>query len=43
MDVNFTGVDVMISKDFKIYVIELNTFPGFPIESRFNCTYRRLF
>ena len=35
MDVNFAGVDVMISKDFKIYVIELNTFPGFPIEADF--------
>ena len=40
MDVNFAGVDVMISKDFKIYVIELNTFPGFPKESRFNLSRR---
>jgi len=40
MDVNFAGVDVMISKDFKIYVIELNTFPGFPKESRFNLSKR---
>ena len=40
MDVNFAGVDIMISKDFKIYVIELNTFPGFPKESRFNLSKR---
>jgi glutathione synthase/RimK-type ligase-like ATP-grasp enzyme len=40
MDVNFAGVDVMISKDFKIYVIELNAFPGFPKESRFNLSKR---
>ena len=40
MDINFAGVDVMISKEFKIYVIELNTFPGFPIESRFNLSRR---
>ena len=40
MDVNFAGVDVMISKDFKIYVIELNTFPGFPKVSRFNLSKR---
>ena len=39
-DVNFAGVDVMISKDFKIYVIELNTFPGFPKERRFNLSKR---
>jgi hypothetical protein len=40
MDVNFAGVDVMISNDFKIYVIELNTFPGFPKECRFNLSKR---
>jgi len=40
MDVNFAGVDVMISKDFKIYVIELNAFPGFPKESKFNLSKR---
>jgi len=40
MDVNFAGVDVMISKDFKVYVIELNTFPGFPKVSRFNLSKR---
>jgi glutathione synthase/RimK-type ligase-like ATP-grasp enzyme len=40
MDVNFAGVDVMISKDFKIYVIELNTFPGFPKAHRFNLSKR---
>ena len=40
MDVNFAGVDVMISKDFKIYVIELNTFPGFPKARRFNLSKR---
>jgi len=40
MDVNFAGVDVMISTDFKIYVIELNALPGFPKESRFNLSKR---
>ncbi|GAG17651.1 unnamed protein product, partial [marine sediment metagenome] len=40
MDVNFAGVDVMISKDFKIYVIELNTFPGFIKVRRFNLSKR---
>ncbi len=40
MDVNFAGVDVMISKDFKIYMIELNALPGFPKESRFNLSKR---
>ena len=40
MDVNFAGVDVMISTDFKVYVIELNTFPGFPKVSRFNLSKR---
>jgi len=40
MDVNFAGVDVMISKDLGVYVIELNTFPGFPTVSRFNLSKR---
>jgi len=40
MDVNFAGVDVMISKDLRVYVIELNTFPGFPKVSRFNLSKR---
>jgi len=40
MDVNFAGVDVMISKDFSVYVIELNTFPSFPKVSRFNLSKR---
>ena len=40
MDVNFAGVDVMISKDLGVYVIELNTFPGFPKVSRFNLSKR---
>jgi len=40
MDVNFAGVDVMISKDLRIYVIELNTFPGFTKVSRFNLSKR---
>jgi len=40
MDVNFAGVDVMISKDLKVYVIEFNTFPGFPKVSRFNLSKR---
>ena len=40
MDVNFAGVDVMISKDLGVYVIELNAFPGFPKVSRFNLSKR---
>ncbi len=40
MDVNFAGVDVMISTDFKVYVIELNAIPGFPKECRFNLSRR---
>jgi len=40
MDVNFGGVDVVISKDLNVYVIELNTFPGFPKVSRFNLSKR---
>ena len=40
MNINFAGVDIMISKDLKIYVIELNAFPGFPIESKFNLSKR---
>ena len=40
MDVNFAGVDVMISKDLRVYVIELNTFPGFTKVSRFNLSKR---
>ncbi|KYK23342.1 hypothetical protein AYK25_10065 [Thermoplasmatales archaeon SM1-50] len=40
MDVNFAGVDVMISKDLKAYVIELNAFPGFTKVRRFNLSKR---
>jgi len=40
MDVNFAGIDVMISKDLGVYVIELNAFPGFPKVSRFNLSKR---
>jgi len=40
MDVNFAGVDVMISKDLRVYVIELNSFPGFTKASRFNLSKR---
>ncbi|MEA3458763.1 MAG: hypothetical protein U9R21_08825, partial [Candidatus Thermoplasmatota archaeon] len=40
MDVNFAGVDVMISKDLGVYVIELNTFPGFIKVRRFNLSKR---
>jgi len=40
MDVNFVGVDVMIGKDLKVYVIELNTFPGFTKVRRFNLSKR---
>ena len=40
MDVNFAGVDVMISKDLRVYVVELNTIPGFPKVRRFNLSKR---
>ena len=40
MDVNFAGVDVMISKDLTVYVIELNAFPGFTRARRFNLSKR---
>jgi len=40
MDVNFAGVDVLISKDLKVSVIELNTFPGFTKVRRFNLSKR---
>jgi glutathione synthase/RimK-type ligase-like ATP-grasp enzyme len=40
MEVNFAGVDIMISKDSRIYVIELNAFPGFPKENKFNLSKR---
>ena len=40
MDGNFAGVDVMISKDLRVYVIELNTFPGFTKVRRFNLSKR---
>ena len=40
MDVNFAGVDVTISKDLKVYVIELNAFPGFTKVRRFNLSKR---
>ncbi|GAH47939.1 unnamed protein product, partial [marine sediment metagenome] len=38
--VNFAGVDVMISRDLKVYVVELNAFPGFPKVGRFNLSKR---
>ena len=38
--VDFAGVDVMIGKDFKVYVVELNAFPGFPKVGRFNLSKR---
>lgn len=38
--VNFAGVDILINKDLKVYVIELNSFPGFPKVSRFNLSKR---
>ncbi len=38
--VDFAGVDVMISKDLKVYVVELNAFPGFPKVGRFNLSKR---
>lgn len=34
--VNFAGVDIMIDNDLNVYVIELNSFPGFPKIERFN-------
>ena len=40
MDVNFAGVDIMIDKNFKVFTIELNTFPGFTKISRFNLSKR---
>ncbi|GAI11789.1 unnamed protein product, partial [marine sediment metagenome] len=38
--VDFAGVDVMISTDLKVYVVELNAFPGFPKVGRFNLSKR---
>ena len=38
--VDFAGVDVMICKDLKVYVVELNAFPGFPKVGRFNLSKR---
>ena len=39
----FVGVDIMISKDLKrVFVIELNSFPGFPKTTRFNLSRRIL-
>lgn len=38
--VDFAGVDVMISEDLKVYVVELNAFPGFPKVGRFNLSKR---
>ncbi len=38
-NVNFTSVDVLLSKD-KAYVIELNVFPGFPRSKLFNLAKR---
>lgn len=40
MNINFAGVDIMIGKDFSVYVVEINAFPGFPKESRFNLSKR---
>jgi len=38
--VDFAGVDVMIGRDLKVYVVELNAFPGFPKVNRFNLSKR---
>jgi len=40
VNVNFAGIDVMISKDLEVYVVELNAFPGFPKVRRFNLSKR---
>jgi len=41
MGLDFSGVDIMISKDLKhVYVIEINAFPGFPSQKRFNLSRR---
>ncbi|MBA3044474.1 hypothetical protein FP804_04995 [archaeon] len=41
MGLDFSGVDIMISKDLKhVYVIEINAFPGFPKTKRFNLSSR---
>jgi len=40
VSISLKGLVRDYSKDFKIYVIELNTFPGFPKERRFNLSKR---
>jgi len=39
-DIDFAGVDILINRNLEIYVVELNAFPGFPKESRFNLSKR---
>ena len=40
VDVNFAGVDLIVSEDLNVYIIELNAFPGFPKVERFNLSKR---
>jgi len=39
-DIDFAGVDILISGNLEIFVVELNAFPGFPKERRFNLSKR---
>ena len=39
-DIDFAGVDILINRNLEIYVVELNAFPGFPKEKRFNLSKR---
>lgn len=39
LNLNFTGMDIILDKNLKdIYVIDVNTFPGFPKRRTFNLT-----
>ena len=39
LKLNFTGIDVILDRNLKeIYVIDVNTFPGFPKRRTFNLT-----
>ncbi len=40
VDVDFAGVDLIVGEDMEVYVIELNTFPGFPRTNMFNLSKR---
>ena len=43
MDVMIAGVDIIISRDLEIFVVELNAFPGFPKVRRFNLSKRIIY